>query len=103
MTAASTVCFSGIVFPPLMPSSDVITVSADAGGREGKEGEREGGRERREWRKGREGGEEEREGQRIKGKRRKICLKCSVSLPSSILFLSAVGLKPANTTLQQQI
>ena len=52
MTAASTVCFSGIVFPPLMPSSDVMTVSADAG---------EGGRE---------GGEEEREGQRIKGKRR---------------------------------
>ena len=40
MTAASTVCFSGIVFPPLMPSSDVMTVSADAGGREGgREGE----------------------------------------------------------------
>ena len=80
-----------------MPSSDVMTVSADAGGREG-------GREGEEWRKGREGGEEEREGQRIKGKRRKsLFLKCSVSLPSSILFLSAVGLKPANTTLQQQI
>ena len=29
-TAASTVCLSGIVFPPLMPSSVVMTVSADA-------------------------------------------------------------------------
>ena len=60
MTAASTVCFSGIVFPPLMPSSDVMTVSADAG-----EGGREGGREGGEGgREGREGGREERRKER---------------------------------------
>lgn len=50
VTAASTVCFSGIVFPPLMPSSDVMTVSADAGGREGGRGG-SGGREGREERR----------------------------------------------------